>query len=186
MKNRKIKMIAVVLAAIMAFTSAAFAATDDGEFSSSTKNRQPYTPEHCTIQLYPSSIVFSNMKWDAGVSIFDSQVYWEGELRTIFGAGGNQYSAYSEVHSIDSNLPEYYKEFDPNDISIGTRTLAEVSPSSSYYAELATSSGFQYDAGVELYFESEIGTWLVFDGWPTNCQAFSTRLDTALRPRISW
>lgn len=178
---KKIRFI-LVLFVIAAMIVPAYAlATDDGYFSASY-NRKAYTPISCTVNVTTTTASFTNLKW--ADNNFSGSSYWEGELR---GTRGYSISdAYLRADAITSNLPNAYREYDEDDMSIGCKNMSQIDPSQIYYAVLSATKGPQFDSGVDLIVESETGTWLLIDGLPQQYQVFDQTINTASRRMIGW
>jgi len=167
------------------FSVAVFAATQDVTFTSSSDGRQFYTPHTCSIVVTDTCVYFSHLQWEN--RSFGAAYYWEGELRA--GTTSVEVAdAYGSCTAVVGTLPYLYKEYDPDDISVGCADMAGLDSSETYYAQLTTTTGpdFSSSSGVELKFESEYGMHLGVDGLPLRYQEFSTHINTQTRPAISW
>lgn len=181
-KTRKIYL-ALLIAFSLCLGTTAYAATADSSFSSSVSNRQFYTPKSCVVQVSPTRIDFSNMKWDA--RDFGAAYYWEGELRSDDGV----YSiadAYTNCTAVTGSLPYLYKEYDRDDVSVGCSDMSGLRSTKTYYASLTTIKGPSFDSGIKLLVESEYGIWGGFDGMPLRYQVYIPRLNTVSNKIVSW
>ena len=179
MKHLK-KYISFVLV-ILCLTIQVFAAVDNGVFYDES-TALSYTPSSATIRLTSDSVRFTNLEWIGNTFVEDH--YWEGEIRAR--SGYTVEDAYTGVTAVVSDLPGAYKEYDTDDVSIGCSSAYWIVPGNSYYGTLTTDTGNLYNSGVDLYFESEMGVYLVVDGFPIAYQYYDETLNTRSNTSISW
>ena len=181
MKNTTKRMFALIVACAVLFTANvnvyAYAATNDGAFSSSSDpNRQSYTPVNCHIMISETSAWFQYLKWE-NVS-FGMIDYWEGELRVT-----------SPGHTIAAGTLPFLRDdgsSDPDDRAFVSTAITEAELGETYYVTMSLTPGPKYDDGVELMFESETGLWMGLDGIPTRYQGFTGRVVTGETLVMSW
>lgn len=181
MKKARFILAFLVVAVMIVPAYALTTATDDGYFGASY-NRAAYTPMSCTVNITGTTASFTNLRWEG--NNFSGSDYWEGELR---GTQGYSISdAYLNATGITSSLPNAYREYDDDDMSIGCKNMSQIAPAQTYYAVLNATKGPRFDSGVELIVESETGTWLIIDGLPLRYQVFEQTLNTKSRRMIGW
>ena len=179
------KLSALFLISCLLLTSLSitiFAATNDGAFNRST-NIQFYTPTSCSVTMYDDTVHFSTLQWNTNQ--FAGAHYWEGELRGHPNSSAIS-NAYSGVTAVSGSLPGLYKEYDKDDMSIGSSCIQNISTNQYYYATLNVVKGPSFNSGVDVIFESEFGTWLIIDGLPSRYQTYDYIMNTASGNRISW
>ena len=131
--------------------------------------------------------IFKNLSWTN--SAWGTGHYWEGEVRGYNGA--NISDAYLGVTAIAGNLPNMYKEYDSDDLSLGCSELSGLVAGNTYYATLTTEMADSFNDGVELWFESEYGDWYGWfgengDGDPLRYQLFAERFHTTDNRILYW
>lgn len=195
MKKRFIPLLLVCALLLAGAASAISVATVDPQFSyADDPNRQQYTPKHCMIQLTPSAVKFTNMQWQAFWTPYGDLDYWEGEIRVHDDnvLSPTLLEVYSSCSSVKSDLPDCFKEYDEDDLTLGCN-ISKINQFTTYYGTLNVIEGWRYDAGIALMFESEYGSPRVDvgnfeDGLPLRYQYYDTKtpFDTALSPILSW
>lgn len=168
---KKIVLLTTMLCALLGVANIGYAATED------PWGPQPYTPYDAVVFVNNSGINAENMVWSDDLlwtaSVNDA---WELEFRPYKISSGNFVNP-NEIFSksgasLVTNLPYAYKEFDENDISIGTRKVTSVIPENTYYAAQnltkITNDLYAYAYNVE----SEIGLDLIFDMLPHRYEVY--------------
>lgn len=184
MKRKIIKIFTCALA-LSSIVCSASAATDYGPFGPGIGNRQEFSPSSGFIRTHSTDVEYDILCWDTHA--FGFLNYWEGELRGTNGY--NIHDAYSDLTGYASDLPNAYKEFDEDDLTIGSSDADKIEEGEQYYAKLTTKKGPEFSSGVDLIFESEYGIWgepIVTDGLPLGYQTYVTTLNTHTRYNIGW
>ena len=168
MKKKFKKAVAVILTAAMAMSVGVPA------FASTAWDNAWYKPYQASVSFQRTYVQGYNMKWDADQIItFLADECWELEFRPcdMIGTPLNPNVIYdaNAGYNLVTTLPDAYKEFDEDDVSIGVKhakwlTADEAYMGTLYFTSNSANAGTTYRAVVE----NEYGAWIpiVGDGVP--------------------
>lgn len=113
-----------------------------------------YTPYDGTAQANWDYMLVTNLYWSqSSINSYNWSDSWEWEFRTHTLSP----SAWWYESSFYSNLPDAYKEFDENDITIGSHSVQNAVAGTAYYG-VFNLINWDTDPNFTMTFESEVGT----------------------------